>query len=442
MPEITLESAPLSEQFLLASALLHPEKVNWLFTAIPDKHFFTNGFYARVYDEIRELTAQGKVADIGSLFPSFPNETGELSEITSTLPDELWIDSSLSQRQFDTHASLVKEAWVKRETRLALERGDAMADILSRIATTSATGHDQVFNGVELVKLITQAMSNNQARIPFHLSMLNTATSGGLRAGELCIVAARQGGGKSAFLQQAALHALKQGKRVLFASGEMTPDDLAGRWITQLTHQQVLRNETYDASLAALGMAEIEGWGDRLVVHALTNVKGVEDSLRDANGEIDIVFVDYLQKLSPISSRARSEYERVSEVSRTLDNLAQEYRVPMMVAAQFNRNAEGQQPSIADLRDSGQIEADADMVLSLWGKPEEQTDPSKAKVYCDILKNRNGFTFKNTPGGEYALWFDKPHFSFAEIEYRQKDPTPYEEAQAIFGEVEMPYADS
>jgi replicative DNA helicase len=73
---------------------------------------------------------------------------------------------------------------------------------------------------------------------------------------------------------------------------------------------------------------------------------------------------------------------------------------------------------MASLRSSGHIEQAADVIVSLWSKPGEQTDPTRAKVYMDILKNRNGYTAING-AREYALWFNKPTFTFHEIDTRR-----------------------
>jgi hypothetical protein len=86
----------------------------------------------------------------------------------------------------------------------------------------------------------------------------------------------------------------------------------------------------------------------------------------------------------------------VSDVARTLDNPCQRSQVPMVVTAQFNRRAKAQQPSIADLHDCGQIEADADMITSLWQKPSDQAVCGMTKIYADVLKNRNGDALHNS----------------------------------------------
>jgi len=146
----------------------------------------------------------------------------------------------------------------------------------------------------------------------------------------------------------------------------------------------------------------------------------LENALKQHRDGLDMVFVDYLQQLFP-GRRTMGEFETVTAVTRELDAMSMKYGLPFVVASQFSRNAEGQQPSMADLRSSGQIEQAADVIISLWTKAEEATNPNRAKVYFDVLKNRNGFTLHNTAGRQYALMLDKPCFTFREITTRDWD---------------------
>ncbi len=151
-------------------------------------------------------------------------------------------------------------------------------------------------------------------------------------------------------------------------------------------------------------------------IQDLTAVEQLKTHL-DKNAAYDVVFVDYLQQLHTRSG-GKGEFELVTSVTRQLDAMSKMFHLPFVVASQFSRAAEGQQPSMASLRSSGQIEQAADVIISLWSKPEEQTDPTRAKVYMDILKNRNGYTVING-AREYALWFDKPTFTFRDIDQRR-----------------------
>lgn len=416
-------TAPLSEQFILAWILTDPSSVHEVVTKVPNPDVFHTARYRKLYQHILEITARGLTPDMAAITREQTLEqVGIMGEIITTLPDPLYLQVVVIRNddQLDTHVRLLMDAFVKRETALAFERGEAADQVMDRLSMLTRTGSHRIFNGAELADLVYAVLTDKPDLIPFAYRELNRASAGGMRKGEMIIIGARQGVGKSAFLQNQAMHTVETGKRVLFVSAEMGSDALAGRWATIKSKQQILRFDGIaDMQAATRAAGEMSEWGDRLITAEMTSVAAIESQLKSS--PFDLVCVDYLQKMTSINPKPRSEYERVSEISRTLDNMCQKYQVPMMVAAQFNRRAEGIQPSIADLRDSGQIEADADMVISIWQKNQDKDIGGREKLYFDILKNRNGFTLHNSPdvpdSKEFSLWFDKPNFTIFDTAY-------------------------
>jgi replicative DNA helicase len=124
---------------------------------------------------------------------------------------------------------------------------------------------------------------------------------------------------------------------------------------------------------------------------------------------LDMVVIDYIQLLSAI--RQQKDANRVmetAEISRTLKQLARELNVPVIALSQLSRNSEyrdGGEPRLADLRDSGSIEQDADVVIMLW-RPKEQGDEFYDNVNVKVAKHRNG------PIGDLQLVFRKATTSF------------------------------
>lgn len=420
-------TAPISEQFVLAWVLTDPTSVHEVIARLPNSEVFYNAHYRKLYQHLLELVVSGLTADMASITSqqSF-DQIAVVGDIITTLPDPLYMQviALRNEDQLETHVRLMMDAFVKRETALAFERGEAADQVMDRLSALTRAGEHRVFNGSDLADLVYAVLTDKPDLIPFAYRELNRATAGGMRRGDMIIIGARQGMGKSAFLQNQAMHTVETGKRVLFVSAEMGSDALAGRWATIKSKQQVLRFDgVVEMTAATRAMAEMSEWGDQLITAEMTSVAAIESQLKKA--PFDLVCVDYLQKMTGINPKPRSEYERVSEISRILDNLCQKYQVPMMVAAQFNRKAEGMQPSIADLRDSGQIEADADMVISLWQKNQDKNISGHEKVYFDILKNRNGFTLHNSSddptGKEFSLWFDKPNFTIFDTAYAYLD---------------------
>jgi replicative DNA helicase len=128
---------------------------------------------------------------------------------------------------------------------------------------------------------------------------------------------------------------------------------------------------------------------------------------------LDLLIVDYLQLMQATSnSRDSNRVQEVSEISRGLKSLARELKVPVIALSQLSRQPEmreSREPRLSDLRESGAIEQDADLVLFLWrerDKPGEEESADGEVVNLRLAKHRNG------PTGEIKLWFRKSQTRF------------------------------
>jgi replicative DNA helicase len=139
-----------------------------------------------------------------------------------------------------------------------------------------------------------------------------------------------------------------------------------------------------------------------------------------AESGLDMLVVDYLQLMqSSVQSRDANRVQEVSEISRGLKALARELQVPVIALSQLSRQAEmreSKKPRLSDLRESGSIEQDSDLVLFLWREKERTAEDNSAEgevINIDLAKHRNG------PTGEMKLYFQKRltrFFSYAEAE--------------------------
>ena len=132
-----------------------------------------------------------------------------------------------------------------------------------------------------------------------------------------------------------------------------------------------------------------------------------------AEAGLDMLVVDYLQLMqSTIQSRDANRVQEVSEITRGLKSLARELQVPVVALSQLSRQAEmreSKEPRLSDLRESGSIEQDADLVIFLWREKDHGTEEADADgevVKLRLAKHRNG------PTGELALWFKKRQTRF------------------------------
>lgn len=234
----------------------------------------------------------------------------------------------------------------------------------------------------------------------------------GLRPGQLIIVGARPGVGKSAFLLNLALNVARVGKVVMF-SMEMTADEIAQRGIvtgTQLPLDAFL-DDRVDKSNAAQ-VAESAGEISRLHPIIIDDRPALTiEQLRARvrlHPDTRLVVVDYLQLMQTAGKHDGRNWE-LGELSRELKNFAVEAGVPIVVAAQLNRGVDdSDRPSLRSIRDSGEIEANASKVLLMWR--------SDAFVAVDVAKNRLGRT------GVVMFDFNGEHMRFTETDAEYAPP--------------------
>ncbi len=226
----------------------------------------------------------------------------------------------------------------------------------------------------------------------------------GLNKSDLIIIAARPGMGKTALQNAVALHAARRyDKRVAMFNLEMSGEQLVQRMIaaeTRIDSQRLRRGDLADHEwaifLEALGrLSESKIFIDDTPSITPMQLRTKCRRLYAEHG-LDLVMIDYLQLMQaehPTSNRV----QEVSEISRELKGLARELNVPVVAAAQLSRAVESRQnkrPVLSDLRDSGSIEQDADVVMFIYRddyyNPETSERPNVAEV--NVAKHRNGPT--------------------------------------------------
>ena len=216
---------------------------------------------------------------------------------------------------------------------------------------------------------------------------------GGFQPSRLYVLAARPGIGKSMMAQNIATHmSLQHGKRTYFSTLEMPADELGMRFLSAAIGVDGKRLQT--ASLTPQEWERLDGAGRRGFVDYRVDIcdsptqtiESIRTGARDAarKGDLGLIVVDYLQ----LMEGARGDQNRAETVagfSRGLKILAKEFRVPVLALSQLNRNAVGQTPKVSDLRESGAIEQDADVILLLDQDPRDRSE-----ITVIVGKNRSG----------------------------------------------------
>ena len=249
---------------------------------------------------------------------------------------------------------------------------------------------------------------------------LDTLTTG-LQKSDLVILAARPSVGKTSLALNIAEHAaVRDRKSVGIFSLEMSKEQLVLRLLSSVSNIDSQRLRT--GFLEELDFARIAPAMNALseapiYIDDTPNITTMELRTKarrlQAEAGLDVVIVDYLQLMqSSTTTRDANRVQEVSEISRGLKALARELKIPVIALSQLSRQPEmreSKEPRLSDLRESGSIEQDADLVLFLWrekerGSDDQQTDGEVVKL--KLSKHRNG------PTGEIDLWFKKAQTRF------------------------------
>jgi replicative DNA helicase len=251
---------------------------------------------------------------------------------------------------------------------------------------------------------------------------LDTLTSG-LQKSDLILIAARPSVGKTSLgLNIAEQAAVREGKSIGIFSLEMSKEQLVLRLLSSVANidSQRLRTgflEEMDFTRLAPAMNALAE--APIYIDDTPNISTMELRTKarrlQAESGLDMIIVDYLQLMqSSLSLRESNRVQEVGEISRGLKALARELQVPVVALSQLSRQPEmrtEREPRLSDLRESGELEQSADLVLFLWREKErgEDEDPDGEVVKLRLAKHRNG------PTGETSLYFRKRQTRFVSI---------------------------
>ena len=252
--------------------------------------------------------------------------------------------------------------------------------------------------------------------VPTAFHELDHLTSG-FQPGEFIVIAARPSMGKTAMSLNMSLAATEAGKKVAFFSIEMTKEQIVMRLLSligkvSLSHVRTGRIDSADWDqlvMAASRLSESPLFIDDSSAISPFEIRSRARRLKARHG-LDMVVVDYLQLMSLKTSMESRERE-VSEISRLLKAMAKELELPVVALSQLNRGVEGRsnrRPMLSDLRESGSIEQDADVIMMLY-RDDYYNQESENKGEVEVLLNKQ----RNGPTGKVTLRWN-PHYGVFE----------------------------
>ena len=340
-----------------------------------------------------------------------------LTEIVNFVPTAANIDEyiriieekAILRRLIEEATEIVSSGYDQKED-ISEVLDNAEKKILNVVKTKKGTE----FRSIQDVLLKTQSdletlskQKNEITGIPTGFYDLDKVTSG-LHDNELIIIAARPAMGKTAFALNIATNiAMNTDKTVALFNMEMSGEQLAMRMISsvgqidgpRLRSGKLEHNDWKKFNEAMSRLAETKLFIDDTAGMTISEIKAKCRRLYNSEGGLGIVIIDYLQLISGSARYAGNRQQEVSEISRSLKTLAMELNIPVIALAQLSRTVEGREdkrPLLSDLRESGSIEQDADIVAFLYREDyytkQISIDENTSKSEFIIAKNRSGPT--------------------------------------------------
>jgi replicative DNA helicase len=263
------------------------------------------------------------------------------------------------------------------------------------------------------------------AGVPTGFAALDAITSG-LHPSDLVILAARPAMGKTAFALNIAQNVAKKNKSVGIISLEMSKDQLVERLFCSLLEVdswKIKSGKLSEEDFARIGpvMDELNSlkiYIDDSLGNSIVELRAKTRRLQMEYG-LDVLIIDYLQLMQGSKSNFGNRVNEISEISRSLKSLARELHIPIIALSQLSRAVEtrpSKEPQLSDLRESGAIEQDADIVMMLYREDYYEPDTEKKGITdLFIRKHRNG------PVGQIELRFQKERMRFYDMD-KQRDP--------------------
>lgn len=390
-----------------------------------EKDLFYSDANGKIFEVMHDLKEKGVAVDLTTVIAELDNrkilkQVGDVEYLTDI------INAVPSAANVEEYAKIVEEKALLR--RLINEAtnivtsgynstddvGDILENAEKKILNVVKTRKGSEFRTIQDVLYKTQADLEKLAQLKGEITGLRTGFSdldrvtSGLHENELIIIAARPAMGKTAFAVNLAVNAATNSdKAVALFNMEMGAEQLAMRMLasagqidqTKLRKGYLEHNDWKKVNEAISRLAELKLFIDDTPGMTMGEIKSKCRRLASSENGLGLVIIDYLQLISGSAKYAGNRQQEVSEISRSLKTMAMELNVPVVALAQLSRSVEGREdkrPILSDLRESGSIEQDADIVAFLFREDyytkEISIDENTSKSEFIIGKHRSGPT--------------------------------------------------
>ncbi|MHB8651811.1 MAG: replicative DNA helicase [Minisyncoccota bacterium] len=426
-----------AERALLGSIMIKPEAIHDVSDLVNDDSFYVEK-HRMIFRVMLELSARREPIDLLSVSARL-NEKKQLDDIGANAYLAELVSFVPSASNAKHYAEIVRRKYILRNlisaadfvAELGYSEQDDIDYVLEsaekRVLSVSTLGSSQSYQTLrDTLDLVWENLDNLHNKkhvlrgIPTGFHGLDSKLAG-LQRQDLVILAARPSMGKTALaLDIARQTALAHQTPVCIFSLEMNAQQLVDRMLAaearvdswKLRTGQINSDEEFERIRDSLGrLAQAPIFIDDQAANTMVKMRSVARRVKAEHG-LGLIIVDYLQLMAP-SRNYDSMVNQVTEISRSLKALAKEMDVPVLALSQLSRAVEQRRdrPRLSDLRDSGSIEQDADVVMFIHREDKMNKDSDRPNV-AEILieKHRNG------PTGKVELYFDEKQTTFLAID--------------------------
>ena len=413
-----------AEQSVLGSMFLSKYAVQKAVESLTSDLFYSDR-NAKIFDAISTLTEKGKPVDLTTVATELEDrkllkQVGDIeyiTEIINSVPTAANIDEyikiveekAILRRLIEEATSIASDGYNTTE-----DFNDVLDNAEKKILNVVKTRKGSEFRSIQEVLSKTQSDLEKLAQTKNEITGLQTGfydldkVTSGLHPNELIIIAARPAMGKTAFALNLATNiAMYNNKPVALFNMEMGAEQLAMRMLSsqgqidgyKIRNGRLENNDWKRVNEAISRLSDTKIYIDDTPGMTISEIRAKCRRLASSESGLGIVIIDYLQLISGSAKYAGNRQQEVSEISRSLKTLAMELDIPIVALAQLSRTVEGREdkrPLLSDLRESGSIEQDADIVAFLYRDDyytkQVSIDENTSKSEFIIAKHRNGPT--------------------------------------------------
>lgn len=410
-----------AEQAVLGGLMIEPERWDDMAEIITADDFYKPA-HRKIFLAIQALNKKNQAADLVTV-TNHLSEVGELEAVGGTAYLAEVMDQTPSTANITSYARIIRDKSVLRRvvhvSQSFIERAfnpdfediDSFLDTIEQdvFKVGQARGGTGLVDASELVRAslekieVLYSQKMKVTGIASGFVELDDLTAG-FQPGELIIIAARPSMGKTAFSLNITMHAaLKEKKKIAYFSVEMAKEQVMIRMLASAAKVRLgdLRIGQIDDKAwprlinTAASLSETGLFIDDSAGISPFEIRAKARRLKATHG-LDLIIIDYLQ-LMGMKQKVENRQQEVSEISKLLKAVAKELQVPVIALAQLNRGVEGRsdrRPMLSDLRESGSIEQDADVIMMLYREDYYDRDNPEIKGLAEVIiaKQRNGPT--------------------------------------------------